>query len=58
MSFRDRILKEMLESPEDEVVRRLRNEKGFNEDFVRKIFKELKHDAFCTLNEKETKNGN
>ncbi len=41
MKLRQRILDQMVETKEDKVVRELRGSKGFNEDFIRKRFRNL-----------------
>ena len=50
MNLKKRILKEMVETSEDETVRKLRGCDGFDEDFIRKRFREL-NDALCVTDE-------
>lgn len=52
MTLKEKILNEMVETEEDKMVRELKKEKGFDEEFVRKRFRSLKS---STTKSRETK---
>ena len=41
MGIKERILNEMKETEEDKIVRELKNEPSFDEEFIRRRYKEL-----------------
>ncbi len=43
--LKDMILNEMVEGEEDQIVRELKNEPSFNEEFIRRRYRELKYNA-------------
>lgn len=52
ITLKERILKEMVETPEDKIVRTLRNESSFNEEEVRRLCRKLtKQDALRGKND-------